>query len=86
MEHISEKVEQILAEIQYINITIAKQEENLKQHMYRTELAEQRIQNLEEKMEPLRNKLFQVEGIIKFLGIVALLVSIIAGVSHIIKG
>lgn len=64
--------------INEVNITLVRHEEVLKQHIYRTELAEKRIDTLEDQIEPVKSKMHQLDGILKLIGGVAILLSVIA--------
>lgn len=67
-----------------IDKTLVKQEENLKQHMYRTELAERRLELIETDMKPMRNHLSMYGGVVKTFGAIALIVTIGAGIVKIL--
>lgn len=74
-----------------IKVTAARQEENLKEHMRRTELAEEAIalarteasakaKALELELLPVKNHVIMVNGVFKFIGIVAVLLGIIISI------
>ena len=65
-----DRIEQTLATM---NVTLAVNTEQLKEHMRRTQL-------LEQKLEPVEKHVARVDGIIKFLGVVGVIVGIVAGV------
>lgn len=48
------KIDKISDKIETINLTVAKQEENLQEHMRRTEIAEKSIELLHEEIRPLK--------------------------------
>lgn len=61
-----------------VDKTIIKQEENLREHMRRTEIAEKRIENLSEDLEPIQNHVNQVRGGFKILAyVVPIIVTLI---------
>ena len=79
----------IQRDVSDIKVTAARQEENLKEHMRRTELAEEGIklarieaatkaQALEEELRPVKNHVMMVNGVLKFIGLIGLLVGIAA--------
>ncbi len=51
-----------------IDKTLVKQEENLKHHMYRTELAEKRLEHIETDMSPLKDHVKLIHSLGRFLG------------------
>jgi hypothetical protein len=64
-----------------IDKTLVKQEENLKEHMRRTELAEKRLDAIEQDLRPVKKHIARLDGVAKFLGFIALIVGIFAGVA-----
>jgi uncharacterized protein YPO0396 len=90
MEDILKKLDKIDEKLGSIDRTLIKQEENLKLHMYRTELAEANLTLLRrhvdnettkitERIEPIQVHVVQVQGIAKLLSILATAVAILAG-------
>ena len=90
MEDVLKKLDKIDEKLGSIDRTLIKQEENLKLHMYRTDLAEanlkvlkQHIDNetkkITERIEPIQVHVVQVQGIAKLLSILATAVAILAG-------
>jgi len=61
-----------------VDITLVKQEESLKHHIYRTGLAEKRLQHIEDGLEPIKAHVSRVDGGLKMLGILSLVLGIIA--------
>lgn len=62
------------------------QETNLKQHMQRSQHLESIVEKMEEKdLKPLRHHVAMVEGAMKLIGVVAVLVGIFAGVVKILS-
>lgn len=51
-----------------VDKTLLKQEENLRLHMYRTELAEKRIEHIEADMTPVKEHVASVSTVFKFVG------------------
>ena len=66
---IEEKLDKIIDKQETLNITVAKQEVNLREHMRRTEI-------LEEKLEPVETHVVMVKGAFKLL----VAIGIIAGI------
>jgi hypothetical protein len=70
----------ISKDITEIKVVQAKQEENLKNHMYRTELLEESNERLFEEIGPIKAHVNNVEGGLKLLGLASLVIGMIAGV------
>lgn len=81
LENKIDKIADIVTEIQVIQakqeVNLANNTESLVQHMRRTELLENRI-------EPIEGYVHNFKGILKFIGFVGLIVSIVAGIFKII--
>ena len=87
-EHIKIYIEtqnEIKDSIDEVNITLVRHEETLKQHIYRTEMAEKRLDKLEDNVEPVRVKMGQLEGALKLIGGIAIVLTIIAAIVQIIR-
>ena len=82
---IEKKLDSIESKLSDIDKTLVRQEENLKEHMRRTELNEIAVEKLSLALEPVRTHVSQVEGVAKFLGVFAVLVSIVAGIISLFK-
>lgn len=55
-----------------VDKTLVKQEENLREHMRRTELAENNISSLRAELEPVKKHVLAVNTILKFFGALSL--------------
>lgn len=75
---------QVFDKLHAIDKTLVKQEENLKIHIYRTELAEKRLEIIENDLSPVKKHVNMLEGGLKLLGIISLLIGIILGVIKIL--
>jgi len=71
--------------LHHIDKTLVKQEENLKEHMRRTELAEKRLDSIETDLKPIKKHIVRLDGVVKFLGFIALIVGIGAGIAKIVS-
>jgi hypothetical protein len=60
-----------------IEKAIIRHDENLKEHMRRTELAEHAIEMLTKELKPVRVHVYHVEGALKLVGAVSIILSII---------
>lgn len=82
---IEESTKETSEKLHAIDKTLVKQEENLKEHMRRTELAEKRLDSIENDLRPIKKHIVRLDGVAKFLGFIALIVGIFAGVAKIIS-
>lgn len=83
-DKVSENHDSTQKELGHVNVTLVKQEENLRQHMYRTELAEKRLEHIESDLEPIKNILSGAKGVLAVVGAVATLVGIVVAVFEIL--
>ena len=71
-----------------IEKVLIAQEMNLKEHMRRTDTLEAILETVREtsatELKPLQKHVTMVEGVFKFLGLVALLLSIVSGVGKLL--
>ena len=72
-EVVFKKLDQLDSRLDSIDVTLARQEENLKEHMRRTDL-------LENEMRPIQKHVAQWEGGLKILGFVSIAISILLGI------
>lgn len=63
-------LKEIQKDISTINVTLAVNTQQLKDHMERTKLAEQSIVNLDKRTDALENRFFRIDGATKFIGLV----------------
>lgn len=78
-ERIFEVLDKICEDLSELKITVAKQEENLKEHIRRTELAEENLQMLRQEIEPLKQHVTVINGILKIIGIISVIIGSGAG-------
>jgi len=78
-KRLEDKLDGIVKDINDINVTLAKQEVNLSDHIRRTNI-------LEEKIAPLEKRYVMVNGVLKFIGLIAVFVGIIEGIVKIFGG
>jgi|ERR1035437_4439721 chromosome condensin MukBEF ATPase and DNA-binding subunit MukB len=60
---LTEKMDKISTDLGDIKITLVKQEENIAHHIYRTALAESRIEKLEDDLDPIKLQQAKTQGI-----------------------
>jgi hypothetical protein len=76
-----DKVDSRLDSIEKVQI---KQEANLGEHIRRTELAEENLVILRNDFKPIQKHVIYVEGFLKGLGILAMVVTLVKGVMAIL--
>ena len=65
LTRIEDKIDRVVDRIGSIDVTLSAQHESLKEHMRRTEI-------LERQIEPLNKHVNMIDGVLKFLGVLAL--------------
>ncbi len=78
LKRIEDKIDRIDDKISNIDSTLAAQHVSLKDHMRRTDLLEQTIR-------PIEKHVYMVNGVLKAIGILAMLAAIIETVLTVIK-
>jgi hypothetical protein len=73
LDRIEDKIDKVSDKISSIDVTLASQHLVLTEHIKRTEL-------LEKELTPLRNDAIMVKGVLKFLGLIAIMAAISEGV------
>ena len=84
LERIYDKQEQMADDISEIKVVLARQEENIKLHIYRTEIAEKNLELLKNGFKTVNSHVKMVQGAFKALGILSLLVGIAVGVARLL--
>ncbi len=82
---IEDKLDSMSDKINDIAIVQSKQEENLREHMRRTALAEENIQRLHDELRPIQAHVTVVTGIIKIVGLLATIITVIIGILDIFR-
>jgi cob(I)alamin adenosyltransferase len=72
-----EKLDKIVEDISEIKVTLAGQAADIKYHIKRTDLAEEHLRKLEDELKPVQKHVEQLNGILKAVGGLAVLASII---------
>lgn len=81
---LEEKLDKIDGRLSSIDITLAKQEVNLQEHMRRTQLNEQAIEKITENLIPINKHVTMLEGVLKFFGVLAVLGSVLTSIIKLI--
>ena len=71
-----EKIEKLDTRLDSIDINLAKQESNLREHMRRTQLAEENIELLRTEIKPLSHHVATINNIAKIISALAAVVAI----------
>lgn len=82
-DRFDEKLDRIYDKIERIVIIQARQEENLKEHMKRTAIAEKNIEIIHKELSPIKNHVERVKGafwIITSIGAIVGFVGVIYGI------
>lgn len=80
-----EKLDRIEEKLADIDKTLVKQHSQLEHHIYRTNLAEDRIQDIEDTLIPLVRVKYKFEGAFKVFGIFAAAIATAAGIVKIVS-
>lgn len=85
-EKMDKKFDRVEERLDSMDKTLVKQEENLKEHMRRTELAERSIEKMDTDLKPIKKHVDMLQGVFKFIGLIATVVGIIAGLAKLFSG
>lgn len=85
MEKIYEKQEKMSEDMGEVKITLAKQEENIRTHIRRTELAEINIENLRKEIEPVKSHVKMLQGALKFIGLAGVAATMLSAVVQLLR-
>lgn len=83
-ERIYEVLDKISEDISDLKITSAKQEENIKEHIRRTELAEENLTLLRQEIEPLKQHVVAINSVLKIIGLISVVIGSAAGFFEIV--
>ena len=82
-ERIYEVLDKISEDISDLKVTSAKQEENIKEHIRRTEIAEENLDLIRKEIEPLKEHVIVINGFLKIVGAISVIVGSVAGMIRI---
>ncbi len=85
-DRIEIKLDTISSKLEVLNVIVAKQEVHLAEHIRRTAIAEQNIEAINKKLDPIEAHIDNVEGASKLTVLVGIIVGIIAAIYGIYKG
>ena len=82
LQRVIQQLDKIDEKLDEVDKTLVKQEENLREHMRRTEILEKQHEGLRleihDEIEPIKEHVAQVKGITKF---VIIIIPILAGIA-----
>jgi len=84
-ERIYEVLDKISEDISDLKVTSAKQEENIKEHIRRTEVAEENLTMLRQEIEPLKQHVIAINGVLKIIGLISVVIGSAAGFFEIVR-
>lgn len=85
LDNISRKQDNIGSDIVEIKIVQAKQQISLDEHIRRSEALERAQEKLFNELEPIKTHVSRVDGAIKFIGIVSVIISILTGIVKLLQ-
>lgn len=85
MKNVDEKLDKIVEEIGEIKITLAEQAEQLKHHIYRSDLNEENIEILRNEVKPVLKSHERLNGVLKFFGAIAVVAGIIKAAAEVVS-
>lgn len=77
LKRLAQKQDAIAEDISEIKVVLGRQEIQLETHIRRTQLAEENISILRQELKPVEDHVKFMQGAVKLLGIVALILSAI---------
>lgn len=80
LDRLESKMDKTLDSIASMDVTSAENVLSLKEHMRRTALAEDSIELIRSDIKPIQKHVTMVNGILKFIGIVCLILGTIAAI------
>ena len=83
LSHVINQLDKLDEKLDSVDKTLVKQEENLREHMRRTDLLEKQHNdlhdNIHDELEPIKSHVQQVKGITKFIVTAVPIIIAIAG-------
>lgn len=84
-ERMNTKLDKIEEHLGAVDVTLTKQNADLELHIYRTGIAEQRIEMLQSEVEPISKTHQKMMGVFKFIGMGATAITLIGTVVKIME-
>jgi hypothetical protein len=73
------------SKISNIDVTLAKQEEQLRFHIKRTDLLQSSIEQVEKEIKPIQVHVNRMDGAIKLLGFISLLIGVCGSILKLLR-
>lgn len=83
LDKLDNKLDQIEERLSSIDVTLVGQAADLKYHIKRTTLAEERMEHIETQLEPIKKHVAVINGVFKFIGFTVSVLGAVAGVAKI---
>lgn len=83
LDKLEQKLDQIDDRLSNIDVTLASQAIDLKHHIRRTDLAEERMEHIETQLEPIKKHVAMINGAFKFIGFTVSALGAVAAISKI---
>lgn len=80
LERLEGKLDKQQEHIHEIDKTLVRNTASLEEHMKRTEMNEEAIELLREELKPVRTHVNHIEGGIKLIGLVSLILGVVAAI------
>ena len=77
-QSVVDKLESLDARLDRVDVTLALQETNLDHHIKRTDIAEKRLEHLQEQLEPIKAHVQGLKGIGKAVAILCTILGAVA--------
>lgn len=85
LEKLYDKQDKMSEDLTEVKVILAKQEENIRIHIHRTNLLEENTEMLRASMKPLEAHVNMVGGALKFLGVLGIFASITKAIIEVIR-
>ena len=80
MDDLHQKLDRMSDTLTQILVVQGRHEENLREHMRRSDAAEKAIGDVRGELKPVKAHVERMDGALKFLGILSLVLGIVGGV------
>lgn len=84
VEKMDQKLDKMDQRLDSVDITLVSQAADLKHHIYRTELAEQRIETLHTELKPVKKHVEFVNAGFKIVGMISTGLGLIVGIGKLV--
>lgn len=85
LTRIESKIDKLDSRLDIIDITTAKQEINIHEHIRRTNLLEERVEQIREELKPVEIHVHYMHGTLKAIGVLSLLIGIAVAIKELLS-